>query len=180
MFKFKVEAIKPIQIDIQNDEITPNYQQGLVLRQQYHLLDTFHRANEVLDQKAMGILQVGAFLVVLSGALSIPDYFIKDPSLLAKGLLAIGFLAFMVMVGLSITALSPAEREFPGSTSWDEIQIRYILADPGQCFNQMSSDLLKATESERSINDKKAKQMKRSALLLILQVGGLLAVVLVG
>jgi hypothetical protein len=177
MFKFKAEIVQPVKVDIQEQNIR-SFQQSLLLEQKYRALEMIDQANNSLDTKATQLLQASGLIVALVSVLSIPSFVTSRLTHLMEAGIAVAFLVFVLMIGLSILAWSPGKHVIPGSADWNEMYNRYILVDSERCFDQILSDCTEAIESSKSANSRKGDLLKWSASLLVVQIGGLMMIAL--
>lgn len=179
MFKFKVEAIRPVQIDINTDNTSLNIQQSLLLQQKYQALEIINQANDSLDKKAATLLQASALIVALTGVLSIPGFIRTDnPVAWAKVGIAVAFLLFAGMIILSAIAWFPKGYYLPGSLDWDwdELYKQYLLVDSDSSFNQVLRDCTVTIERLKVLNYHKGLLLKISAGLFVVQIIGLMII----
>ena len=179
MFKFNVEAIRPVQIDINTDNTSLNIQQSLLLQQKYQALEIINQANDGLDKKAATLLQASALIVALTGVLTIPGFIRTDnPVAWAQVGIAIAFLLFAGMIILSTIAWFPQSTYLPGSLDWDwnELYYQYLLVDSESCFNQVLRDCTITIERLKVLNSRKGVLLKVSAGLFVVQIIGLMVI----
>lgn len=180
MFALKLKVTEPIEtIILDQDDTTLSIQQTLLLQQQLRRLDAIDRANEHLDQKAATIFQASTLIVTLVGVFNIPAFLdSSEPQL--NYVTAIAFIAFLVMVGLSLVAWSPKKTPLPGPErfhsdaenidDWNRMLSRYIYVDEGISFDQAMVNYIDVTERLRATNTSKARFVRGSAAALIVQV----------
>jgi len=183
----------PIQIDIQNDDTTPGYQEGLLLNERYILLDGMREANQSLDSKAMGFMQASAIIVGFVSVFAITNISGAGSSLLQQwgiesttlDILSLAsslasFIAFIVMIFFVIRTLFPLTYELPGSSDWNAAYNDYINASREESFQHILSNLLGAIKTLEHLNHYKSQRLAWAGYLLIFQVVTLMvAVVLI-
>lgn len=117
----------------------------LVLEQQRYRLAQVDRANDVLDSKAMSLLQIATGGLILVGLLS-PDtllFFIPP---------------FGLIMILTVVMIFPKDTYTPGPKEWEIID-EYIYTD-GDCLLQVLSDCVEAADRLSTINESKSKTVK--------------------
>lgn len=179
MFKFKVETIQPVQVDIKDNRTTPSFQQSLLLQQKSQALAMLNQANDNLDNKAANLLQSAALIIALSGVISIPGFIRSDdPTFWIKVGLAIAFLLFTGMIVLSVIAWSPEVNYIPGSLdeNWNELYKQYLLVDPEASFNQVLRDYTVTIDRLKTVNMRKGRLVKWSVYLFAGQIAGLMTI----
>lgn len=152
-------------------------QHELVLQQKYTLLQAVLQSSDTLDSKASTLLQSGGLIVALVGVVSIPG-FVTNPSTAAKIGIGVAFGAFLLMVILSLRASLPSKVEMPGALNWDEIHQDYLFETLDNCYQQILSDCIQSIQLIQETNERKSTFIVWSALLLIVQIGGLFSIAL--
>jgi hypothetical protein len=146
---------------------------NLLLQQKYGALNMIDKSNEVLDDKASKIMQASSLIIALTGLLASP--FVGASLSGVSGILVVSILlAFMLMVGLSIVSVSPKMHYLPGSQNWDKNFEQYIMVTAEDSFEQILSDCIQTIDLLSETNSNKAKLVRISASLLLLQIGALL------
>lgn len=133
-------------------------------------------SGDSLDQKATSVIQLG--ILIMAGILSVPSFVISDPAVWVKVALALALMTSLLIISFSILALLPQNYEIPGAIDWDEIHDQYIRVESEACFDQILSDYLHSIRVFRERNARKARLVKCSLSLLILQVVGAAALAL--
>ena len=113
-------------------------QQELVLQQKYQQLQIVLQAGDSLDRKGMTLLQAGGLIVTLGTVLSISGFVATHPSPIFMVGIGIAFMAFLLMVWLSVQTWLPRDMEIPGTRDWDEIFQNYIYEDADRAFSKSS------------------------------------------
>jgi len=165
-----------VRAQIESDPSLPAQYQ-LVLEQTHYRLAQIDRANEHLDTKALGLLQVAGLILALTGVLKFPDA-LYGADVLVKTGIAVGFLAFAGMILLTLLTWSPANIALPGSTDWEEIYDKYVTVQIEQTFDQVLQDSLATQHYLVELNRRKANCLKWSLLLFFIQLAGLLLLAL--
>jgi hypothetical protein len=131
------------------------------------------RSNDLLDDKASKIFQSSSLIIALTGLLASP--------LIGASLAGVPFvlvslimIAFMAMIGLSVASVSPKSHYLPGSQNWNTNFEQYILVNTEEALNQILSDCIQTIDLLSKTNSVKAKFVRVSASLLIMQLGALL------
>ena len=127
------------------------------------------RANETLDDKAGKLIQSASLIVALAGLLSSP---LVGASLKSQPLVFVLpiLIAFMLMVVLSILAISPTIHYLPGTQGWQSNYDQYVLKSPEDSFKQLLSDSVETIDLLGKLNARKARLVRVSAYLLLFQI----------
>lgn len=149
---------------------------NLLLQQKYGALNMIDKSNDVLDDKAAKTIQASSLIIALTGLLASP---LTKTSLsnISIVLVALIIIAFMAMVGLSISSIFPTAHYIPGSQDWKKNFEQYILVNAEETFNQILSDCLNNIDLLLKTNGSKARLVKVSNMLLLFQVGALLVII---
>ena len=137
----------------------------LVLEQQYYRLAQLDRANDVLDSKAMNLLQIATGILILTG-------------LLAPGTLLF-FIPFGLVAILSAHMISPKDTYAPGPSDWETIDREYIELED-DCLLQVLSDCIEAADKLSMINERKSKTVKWLFVIFAIQTVLFVTVLFVG
>lgn len=146
---------------------------NLVLQQKYNALNMMDRSNDLLDDKASKIFQSSSLIIALTGLLASP-FIGASLSGIPLLLVSIIVVAFMVVIGLSIASVSPKIHYIPGSQNWKANFEKYVLVNAENTFQQVLSDCIETIDLLSKTNSIKAKYVRVSASLLIMQIGALL------
>lgn len=142
--------------DIQLTDLTDS--QRLVLDQQIYSLNLVYRANEAIDEKAMGILQLASLIGII---------------LAFFATIEIRWLAlFPLIIVLAAYALAPKKAFQPGTDDWDKLYSDYVHQDGGDCFDQVLSDYSETMTKSLAINEHKSRIVKSATFLFGIQVVG--------
>lgn len=179
MFSIKSKITEPVSIDIRSDDTNPSFQQGLLLKQKYAVLQMIDRANDGLDRKGGNFLQAGGLIAALMGVLSIPGVIDSDAVPIARigTVVVLTFLAIMIF--LSLKATSPREYYAPGSLDLEKMNAEYLNKAPDDCFTQILKDVTGTIRLIRDLNSDKTKWITWSGRLLILEILSLAVTILV-
>jgi hypothetical protein len=146
---------------------------NLLLQQKYGALNMIDKSNDVLDDKASKIMQASSLVIALTGLLASP--FVGASLSGVSGILVASILvAFMLMVGLSIVSVSPKLHYLAGTQNWNKNFEQYIFVNVEDTFKQVLSDCIQTIDLLSETNSNKAKLVRFSAALLLLQIGALL------
>ena len=154
------------------DDLTP--QQQMILIEQQRRLDAKMQTGDLLDSKAMTILQSGGILIALTGAVSISNYASQHTSTITLVGILCAFVAFLGMVTCALRAWHPSSNPVAGGTTWDELYDDYLVKDTSTCFMQVLSNLLTTSEMHTKRNNAKARYVSLGIWLLGLQVAAIL------
>ena len=149
-------------------------QHKLVLQQRQQALNMVDNANESLDNKASKILQA-SIIIAIAGIIVSPQFFNLKISTAPVVLICVILVAFLLMVGFSIISVEPRKHHIPGTQDWDKLFSQYVHGDIEATFNQVLSDYIEAIDILLESNIAKAKLVRTSAVLLMLQIGVLIA-----
>jgi len=148
-------------------------QYNLLLQQKYNTLGMIDKSNDVLDDKASKIMQSSSLVIALTGLLA-SSFVSASLSGVSAFLVASILLAFMLMIGLAIVSVAPKLYNLPGTQNWKKNFEQYIFVNAEETFTQVLSDCINTIESLRETNNTKAKLVRISASLLLIQIGALL------
>jgi len=162
-----------IGVVIKQDDSTLSIQQQLVLNQLVEMLREVNRSGEHLDGKATTLLQSGALVVALTGALQFSPSIFAD-TLWARGGIALAFVSFAAMIVLAVQAWLPRTHHLPGTTNWDALHQQYLYSSADDSYARMLSNYAGTVDALIAINAQKGNLVRRSAVLLVAQIGGLL------
>lgn len=178
MLRHKVEIINPLKLE--DNESTLGQQQDTVIQMLDQMIATITQSNDGLDTKAGILLQSSSIIIGLIGVLRIPNYVTSNPPFWVQVGIAIAFIIFLIMLGLSMWAWQPHKMYIPGSTEWDKLYLNYIQPDVDEMRQRMISDRLTTVERLRELNKIKSDTITWSAGLLMVQIIGLLVIALFG
>lgn len=164
--------IIPLRLVEDDSDYSP--QEKLVIEQRYYGLSKMDEANDALDNKALSLLQASGFILTLVSALRLPGL-MTTPSLWVWLPVSVGFLTFLVMVGLSLAAWFPRTSGTPGRFDFDEIYDKYVVADRDNCFHQVIADFLGAYEILLDANKRKTSTLRWAVILFGVQTAALFA-----
>lgn len=170
------KLIPTLQVDIRNDDSDLTPQERMVLELQYQNLAWLDRANEKLDDKALGLLQASSLIIILVGALQFPGFIRGEVPLLAKLGIGFGFVVFLLMVYFISKTWSPTDSPMAGPREWNELYNEYIFKDRETAYNRILAGYDKSQTMMLELNARKARSLQGAIFLFILQIGGLLAV----
>ncbi len=146
---------------------------NILLQQKYSALNMIDKSNDVLDDKASKIMQASSLIIALTGLLASP--FVGASLSGVSALLVVSILvAFMLMIGLSIVSVSPKLHYLTGTQNWNKNFEQYIFVNAEDTFKQVLSDCIQTTDLLSETNSNKAKLVRISAALLLIQIGALL------
>lgn len=154
-------------------QIDRTTQYNLLLQQKYTTLGMIEKSNDVLDDKASKIMQSSSLIIALTGLLASP-FVGASLSNVSVFLVASILLAFILMIGLAIVSVSPKSHNLPGTQNWRKNYEQYIFVNAEGTFKQILSDCISTIELLRETNNSKAKFVRISASLLLIQVISLL------
>ncbi len=149
---------------------------NLLLQQKYSALNMIDKSNDVLDDKAAKTIQASSLVIALTGLLASPlvGATLSSTSMV---LVALIMIAFMAMIGLSISSIFPTAHYIPGSQDWKKNFEQYILVNAEETFNHVLSDCMNNIDLLLKTNGSKARFVKVSNMLLLSQVGALLVII---
>jgi uncharacterized membrane protein YagU involved in acid resistance len=157
----------------ENDkDLTPQHK--VILQQKQQALNMVDNANESLDGKALKIFQASSIIIAIAGLLVSPQFAGLTISSAPIVLIGVIFMAFVLMIWFSIIAVQPKRHHIPGTQNWEKLFTQYICEDIESTFNQVLSDYIKTIDILLEANNTKAKLVRASAFLLMLQVSVLL------
>lgn len=152
-------------------------QQQAIIEHKYKTLEMSNQNGDHLDNKASTLLQAGAFIIALVGAVKIPAY-VYTPNTLATIGIIIAFAAFAGMILLALRAWFPSNVTLPATVDWDFLWQEYVYETPEGCLNQILTDLNNVTVEYIARNAIKARCVTWSTWLFIVQIIGVLILAL--
>lgn len=153
-------------------------QQQLVLEQQYKALERFTQTGDHLDGKAMAIFQAGSLIITLTSAVSLPAFVSQPATLPMRVGLIIAFGAYLLMLLLALLAWLPSKSLTPGTPDWDNLFREYLYQDATTCFDKVLSNIVDSSAAHIKRNKWKANCVRGSAILLAVQIAGILVLAL--
>lgn len=152
---------------------------AMLLEQKYFMLASLDSGGDHLDNKAMGLIQAAGLIIALTGVVAIPSAFTSgNLSFLATVGIVVAFSAFICMIVAALNAWFPSIQKLPGTLDWGEMNDHVLQKDIERGYAQILLDCIDSIEKNQARNFEKAKWVKVSAVLLVLQVLGLLVVAL--
>lgn len=146
----------------------------VVLDQKGRLYDEIVRSNQMLDERADRVVQAGSIIVGLGVIASIPVNLalwsgsqLNWPALLQLVAMGVSFLAFIILIPMSLYFFRPIARQVPGDSDWDKTFDQYVNSE--SYFVQTLSDLMAGIRSAKQVNDYKAKRVLWLIVLLLVQ-----------
>lgn len=149
-----------------------------VLDQKRRLYDEIVQSNQKLDERADRVVQAGSIIIGLGAIANIPVNlalwsgsqlnWVALSQLVAVGL---SFLAFIILIPMSLYFFRPIARQVPGDSDWDKTFDQYVNSD--MYFAQTLSDLMAGIGSAKQVNDYKAKRVLWLTVLLLIQTTAL-------
>lgn len=154
-----------------------NAQRQAILAHQYKAMEMTNSNGDHLDNKAATLLQSGAFIIALVGAVKIPSY-VYAPNTAATIGIIIAFAAFAGMILLALRAWFPSDVKLPGTIDWAFLWNEYVYAAGEEFFNQMLSDVQDVITESIARNAIKARCVTYATWLFIVQIVGILILAL--
>lgn len=149
-----------------------------VLDQKCRLYDEIVQSNQKLDERADRVVQAGSIIIGLGTIASIPvnlalwsGVHLNWLALLQLGAMGLSFLAFIILIPMSMYFFRPIGRQVPGDSDWDKTFDQYVNSET--YFAQTLSDLMAGIQSAKQVNDYKAKRVLWLTVLLLVQTTAL-------
>lgn len=130
--------------------------------QQIYSLGQVDLANDAIDRKALGLLQLASLIWVLLALFATIEI--------------IWLVLFPLIIILSIYAVAPKETFHAGPDDWDKLCESYINQNSEACFNQVLSDYVEVIGKLLEINERKSRIVQISAVLFCVQVIGVMII----
>lgn len=171
----KIFKRQPTEIKIIEDASTPSLQQTLLLDQKRQVIEMVHAANQHLDNKIIQLLQAAAVSISLVGILAVPGFIMQKIETMDKWLVAFSFASFCVLLVFVVSAIWPRPFVLPGHQDWEKMWYLYQVKDPDECYRQVLYDYANSINKLTEANDRKAKLLIAVTVMLLIQIGCLVA-----